>query len=141
LGIDGRKMSKSYRNAIYLCDPPQIIRQKVSQMFTDESRLRKTDPGHPNICGVFFLHKLYTPTQTVAQIELDCRKAKIGCVECKKRLAENLVLGLAPLQQKRHYYQSHKDKLKEIIEAGINKARTIASLTLEEVKEAIGIHI
>lgn len=139
LGIDGRKMSKSYHNAIYLSDPPKVIREKTLQMFTDKSRLRKTDPGHPDICNVFSFHKLYTSPEKVSQIEEDCKKARIGCVECKKLLAENLINGLAPLQEKRQYYQEHLEELKDIIDAGIKKARSVATTTLEEAKEAIGI--
>ena len=139
LGIDGRKMSKSYHNAIYLSDPPKVIREKTLQMFTDKTRLRKTDPGHPDICNVFSFHKLYTLPEKVNQIEEDCKKAIIGCVECKKLLAENLINGLAPLQEKRQYYQEHLEELKDIIDAGIKKARSVATTTLEEAKEAIGI--
>ena len=139
LGIDGRKMSKSYHNAIYLSDPPKVIREKTLQMFTDKTRLRKTDPGHPDICNVFSFHKLYTSPEKVNQIEEDCKKAIIGCVECKKLLAENLINGLAPLQEKRQYYQEHLEELKDIIDAGIKKARSVATTTLEEAKEAIGI--
>jgi len=139
LGIDGRKMSKSYHNAIYLSDPPEVIREKTAQMFTDKSRLRKTDPGHPDICNVFSFHKLYTLPEKVNQIEEDCKKAIIGCVECKKLLAESLINGLAPLQEKRQYYQEHLGELKDIIDAGIKKARSVATTTLEEAKEAIGI--
>ena len=139
LGIDGRKMSKSYHNAIYLSDPPKVIREKTLQMFTDKTRLRKTDPGHPDICNVFSFHKLYTSPEKVSQIEEDCKKARIGCVECKKLLAENLIKGLAPLQEKRQYYQEHLEELKDIIDAGIKKARSVATTTLEKAKEAIGI--
>ena len=139
LGIDGRKMSKSYHNAIYLSDPPKVIREKTLQMFTDKTRLRKTDPGHPDICNVFSFHKLYTSPEKVSQIEEDCKKARIGCVECKKLLAENLIKGLAPIQEKRRYYQEHLEELKDIIDAGIKKARSVATTTLEKAKEAIGI--
>jgi len=139
LGIDGRKMSKSYHNAIYLSDTPKVIREKTLQMFTDKTRLRKTDPGHPDICNVFSFHKLYTSPEKVSQIEEDCKKARIGCVECKKLLAENLIKGLAPLQEKRQYYQEHLEELKDIIDAGIKKARSVATTTLEKAKEAIGI--
>ena len=139
LGIDGRKMSKSYHNAIYLSDPPKVIREKTLQMFTDKTRLRKTDPGHPDICNVFSFHKLYTSPEKVSQIEEDCKKAIIGCVECKKLLAENLIKGLAPIQEKRSYYQEHLEELKDIIDAGIKKARSVATTTLEKAKEAIGI--
>ena len=139
LGIDGRKMSKSYHNAIYLSDPPKVIREKTLQMFTDKTRLRKTDPGHPDICNVFSFHKLYTSPEKVSQIEEHCKKARIGCVECKKLLAENLINGLAPIQEKRSYYQEHLEELKDIIDTGIKKARSVATTTLEKAKEAIGI--
>lgn len=139
LGIDGRKMSKSYHNAIYLSDSPEVIREKVSQMFTDKSRLRKSDPGHPDICNVFSFHKIYTPAETVAQIEEDCKNAKIGCVACKKHLAENLIKGMLPHQERRHYYETHADELKEIVEFGIKKAQMVARPTLEEAKAAVGI--
>ncbi len=139
LGLDGRKMSKSYHNAIYLSDPPDEVRKKVSQMFTDKSRLRKTDPGHPDICNVFSFHKIYTNPDTMAQIEADCKAAKIGCVECKKILAENLIAGLGPHWEKRAYYQGHENELQEIVNEGIRKATQIAKATLEEAKRAVGI--
>ncbi|RKX62407.1 MAG: tryptophan--tRNA ligase, partial [Thermodesulfobacteriota bacterium] len=96
-------------------------------------------PGHPDICNVFSFHKLYTSPEKVSQIEEDCKKAIIGCVECKKLLAENLIKGLAPLQEKRQYYQEHLGELKDIIDTGIKKARSVATTTLEKAKEAIGI--
>ncbi len=139
LGIDGRKMSKSYNNAIYLSDSPEEIRKKVSQMFTDKSRLRKRDPGHPDICNVFSFHKIYTAAEQVAEIERDCKAAKIGCVECKKIMAENLIAGLRPHQERRAYYKSHMDELKDIVATGIKKAQAVARQTLEEAKAAVGI--
>ncbi|HDD35376.1 MAG TPA: tryptophan--tRNA ligase [Candidatus Desulfofervidus auxilii] len=139
LGIDGRKMSKSYNNAIFISDPPRILREKVGQMFTDKSRLRRSDPGHPDICNVFSLHKLYTSSEIVSQIEKDCKGAKIGCVECKQILAENLIKGMEPYQEKRQYYKTHLDELKDIVYNGIKKAQGVAHITLEEAKEATGL--
>ena len=139
LGIDGRKMSKSYNNAIYLSDPPEVIKEKVSRMFTDPSRLRRYDPGNPNICNVFSFHKLYTPTDVVEDIKRDCPLAKIGCVDCKKILAQNLIKGLSYHQERRQYYLMHSKELDEILQWGISYARKEAQATLEEVKDAVSI--
>ncbi|MDL1957165.1 MAG: tryptophan--tRNA ligase [Candidatus Desulfofervidus auxilii] len=139
LGIDGRKMSKSYNNAIFISDPPNVLKEKVRQMFTDQSRLRRSDPGHPEICNVFSIHKLYSSSEIVNQIETDCRRAKIGCVDCKQILAKSLIQGLEPYQEKRQYYKSHLSEVKETVIAGIEKARTIARATLEEAKAVVGI--
>ena len=139
LGIDGRKMSKSYNNAIYLSDPPEVIKEKVSRMFTDPSRLRRHDPGNPNICNVFSFHKLYTPTDVVEDIKRDCPLAKIGCVDCKKILAQNLIKGLSYYQERRQYYLMHSKELDDILQWGTSHARKEAQATLEEVKEAVNI--
>ncbi len=139
LGIDGRKMSKSYNNAIYLSDPPEVIKEKVSRMFTDPSRLRRYDPGNPNICNVFSFHKLYTPTDVVEDIKRDCPLAKIGCVDCKKILAQNLIKGLSYHQERRQYYLMHSKELDDILQWGISYARKEAQTTLEEVKKAVNI--
>ena len=139
LGIDGRKMSKSYNNAIYLSDPPEVIKEKVSRMFTDPSRLRRSDPGNPNICNVFSFHKLYTPTDVVEDIKRDCPLAKIGCVDCKKILAQNLIKGLSYHQERRQYYLMHSKELDDILQWGTSYARKEAQATLEEVKDAVSI--
>ena len=101
LGLDRRKMSKSYDNAIFLSDAPKVIEKKVPQMFTDPDRLRKKDPGNPDICNVFTLHNLYSPADDVARINRECRCADIGCVECKKMLIPYLNDFLSPIQEKR----------------------------------------
>ena len=137
LGIDRRKMSKSYNNAIYLSDTPEEIGNKVSQMITDPQRKRKNDPGDPDICNVFSFHKLYSADDQVSMVDSECRKAGIGCVECKKIMAGNLVDHLVPFQEKRAYYLSHKEKVMEILNEGTEKARSIARQTMEEVREAI----
>ena len=139
LGIDGRKMSKSYNNAIYLSDPPEVIKEKVSRMFTDPSRLRRYDPGNPNICNVFSFHKLYTSPDVVEDIKRDCPLAKIGCVDCKKILAQNLIKGLSYHQERRQYYLTHSKELDDILQWGISYARKEAQATLEEVKDAVSI--
>ena len=139
LGLDRRKMSKSYKNAIYLSDDPDTIRKRVMQMITDPARKRKSDPGDPDVCNVYTFHTIYSDKQIVDRVNAECRKAEIGCVECKKLMAEGLVEGLAPIREKRHYYEQRPEEVEEIIVAGSNKARETAVATMEEVREAIGI--
>ena len=139
LGIDRRKMSKSYDNAIFLSDSPEDIQAKVMQMITDPQRMRRSDPGNPDICNVFEFHKLYTDHETVEQINEQCRQALIGCVECKKIMADKLIEGLAPIREKRRYYESHPRVVTEIMEAGSRKARQVAQQTMGEVRTALKI--
>ena len=139
LGIDRRKMSKSYDNAIFLSDSPEDIQAKVMQMITDPQRMRRSDPGNPDICNVFEFHKLYTDHETVEQINEQCRQALIGCVECKKIMADKLIEGLAPIREKRQYYESHPHVVTEIMEAGSRKARQVAQQTMGEVRTALKI--
>ena len=108
-------------------------------MFTDPNRKRKTDPGNPDICNVFTLHKLYSHHDDVAMINRDCRIAKIGCVECKKKLAPHLVEFLAPIQERREYYVEHREAIDEILAEGNKKAQVIARKNLMETREAMGI--
>ena len=139
LGLDRRKMSKSYNNAIFLSDTPEVIREKVGQMITDPQRARRADPGRPEECNVFSFHQMYSPKETVERIDPECRKAEIGCVECKKEMAEHLVKVLEPIREKRAYYEARPDELKAIVEEGNQAARTVARATMEEVREAIKI--
>jgi tryptophanyl-tRNA synthetase len=140
LGLDRRKMSKSYDNAIFLSDTPEQIRTKVSQMITDPQRARRSDPGDPDVCNVFTFHKLYTPAEEVKEIDRDCRQAQIGCVECKKKMAENLIVALEPIREKRAYYEAHPEQVDEVIAAGCDKARKTAQETMEDVRAAIKIN-
>ena len=139
LGIDRRKMSKSYDNAIYLSDNPDVIADKVSGMITDPQRARKNDPGNPDVCNVFDFHKIYTEKETIDQIDKECRIADIGCVECKKIMAQNLIKALEPVRKKREYYSSRPELVDEIIKDGIKKARNVARQTMEEVRTAVKI--
>lgn len=139
LGIDRRKMSKSYNNAIFLSDSPEEIRNKVSQMITDPQRARRTDPGNPGVCNVFSFHQLYSNQETVQSIDEECRKAQIGCVECKQMMAENLIMALEPIHEQRAHYKAHPDKVRAIIEDGDHKARVVAGKTMEQVRSAIKI--
>jgi len=137
LGVDRRKMSKSYGNAIYLSDSIEQVRAKVMQMITDPQRARRSDPGNPDVCNVFEFHKLYTEAATVAQIDGQCRNAEIGCVECKKIMAANLVQAMAPIHEKRHHYQDRPEIVTQIIAEGNRKARHVAQETMREVRAAI----
>ena len=139
LGADRRKMSKSYDNAIFLSDDPETIRKKVGGFITDPQRARRADPGNPDVCNVFSFHKLYTPPDEVAEIDKECRSAGIGCVECKQKMAENLISALAPIRDKRAYYEARPQAVEEIMAAGSEKASQTARQTMEEVREAVKI--
>ncbi len=139
LGTDRRKMSKSYDNAIFLSDTPDQISKRVSGMITDPQRARRSDPGDPDVCNVFDFHKLYTPAAEVIEIDQDCRAAKIGCVECKKKMALNLSQALAPIREKRAYYEAHPQQVDDIMADGCNRARKSARATMEAVRAAIKI--
>ena len=136
-GLDGRKMSKSYGNMIELGESPENIREKVKGMITDPQRARREDPGRPEVCPVFSYHQHYSPADTTAQIEQDCRTAKIGCVDCKKQMAENLVQVLAPMQERRHHYESSPGEVWEILTEGTRRAQREAQQTLEQVRLAM----
>ena len=139
LGLDRRKMSKSYNNAIFLSDSPDEITAKVAKMLTDIQRARRSDPGNPDVCNVFEFHKLYSDGQTIERINRECRSAEIGCVECKQIMAQNLVKSLEPLREKREYYEAHPDLVDDIIADGCEKARRVAHQTMAEVREAVKI--
>lgn len=139
LGIDGRKMSKSYDNSIYISDRGEVLQTKVSSMFTDPQRMRKKDPGNPEICNVFTFHGLYSDEETVKEIDAGCRKATIGCTDCKKMLARRIAAELAPIHERMDYYTNHMNEIHEIIAEGNRKAERIAGQTLDEVRAAVKI--
>jgi len=139
IGIDRRKMSKSYHNAIFLSDTSEGIDEKVSQMITDPQRKRRADPGNPDVCNVFSFHEIYTPNEIVQQIDGDCRTAAIGCVDCKKIMAKNLNNALSPFREKRRELESDISKVRDIIENGDTRATSIARETMAEVREAVRI--
>ena len=138
-GLDGRKMSKSYLNFIALSDDPETVRKKVSVMITDPQRERRTDPGRPEICPVFSYHQRYTPAGEVRQIESDCRAAKIGCVDCKKKMAVHLNPALEPIQERRRQFEASPGEVWEVLIEGTRKARREAESTLRQVREAMHI--
>lgn len=139
LGIDGRKMSKSYENSIYLADRGDVLEKKVGTMFTDPQRMRKNDPGRPELCNVFAFHQIYSPSGEVDEISMECKKAKIGCVDCKKRLAGRISEGMRSVHERQDYYRSHLKEVKEMIAEGNIKARNVSRMTMEEVREAVKI--
>jgi tryptophanyl-tRNA synthetase len=139
LGLDRRKMSKSYNNAIYLSDTEEVVSKKVAGMITDPQRARKNDPGNPDECNVFEFHKQYSDPELVKQIEPQCRKAEIGCVECKKQMAVGLNAALAPVREKRAYYEERPELVNDIIEHGDAKAREVARATMADVRKAVKI--
>jgi len=137
-GTDGRKMSKSYGNTIALSDSPDEIRKKVSTMITDPARIRKDDPGHPEVCTVFSFHKVFNENE-VSEIEEQCRGGKIGCVQCKKNLANKMVEHLEPIYERRQKIIENPGIVKEVLANGNEKARKVAGETLEEVRKAMKI--
>ena len=136
-GIDGRKMSKSYNNAIYLSDDKETVEKKVLEMKTDPQRVRKTDPGNPEVCIVFDYHKIFTDEETRKDIDIKCRKAEIGCVECKKILSENLNNFLEPIRERRKEIEKDIDKYEKVFIDGTIAARNIAEDTMKEVRKAM----
>lgn len=133
-GLDGRKMSKSYGNTIALSDSPDIIREKVRNMITDPSKIKKNDPGHPDICSVYAFHKVFSEKTHQETYDV-CKTGGMGCISCKKNLAENIVGFMAPMYEKRQSLLSNKNRVIEIIREGTRHAREEARLTLEEVRD------
>jgi tryptophanyl-tRNA synthetase len=138
-GTDGRKMSKSYNNAIFLGEEPDSIEKKIKGMVTDTKRARRKDPGEPNDCNLFPLHKIYSFGDEIQQICNGCRSAEMGCTDCKALLLKNLLPAMAPIQEKRRLFVSQPEKIHEILNEGSKRARKVAKATLEEVKEAMKI--
>jgi tryptophanyl-tRNA synthetase len=139
-GTDGRKMSKSYGNAVYLKDPPEAVRAKIKPMVTDPARKRRTDPGTPEICPVFDLHKAFSPPETQAWAAEGCRTAGIGCLDCKGRLIEHLLHRLEEIHARRPEYAARPDTVWDILNEGSRRARDVARATMEEVRAAMKIH-
>jgi tryptophanyl-tRNA synthetase (EC 6.1.1.2) len=137
LGTDGRKMSKSYNNAIYFADSKEEVQQKVMKFFTDPQKLRKGDPGRPQLCPVFSYHKIFTNPEQTKQIEADCKSGALGCVDCKRLMFEGLNAFLEPIREKRSQVEGSLKELKDIFLEGSEKARQTARETLEEVREKI----
>jgi len=138
-GTDGRKMSKSYGNAIYLKDDPETVKQKLRPMLTDPARKRRTDPGDPEVCPVFDLHRAFSPEATREWAASGCRTAGIGCLDCKSRLAEHMLERLAGIHARRPELAARPDTVFDILLEGSKRARAVAEATLEEVRQAMKI--
>lgn len=135
-GIDGRKMSKSYHNDIALGAETEIIRERVNAMITDPARIRKTDPGHPEVCIVHAYHNIYT-TDKRADLEEECRAGRIGCVACKKLLAAIIEESMAPIRERRVEILKRPGYVDDILMEGARQAKAKAAVTMQEVREVI----
>jgi tryptophanyl-tRNA synthetase len=136
-GLDGRKMSKSYGNAITLSESVDDIRQKTRVMVTDPARKRRTDPGNPDVCPVYDWHKLFSPKETLEWAAEGCRTAGIGCIECKAKMADHLIEWIAPIRERRLQYEKQPARVLEIIDEGSKTARAHARQTMVRVREAV----
>jgi tryptophanyl-tRNA synthetase len=136
-GLDGRKMSKSYGNAITLSESDDDIRKKTKVMVTDPARRRRTDPGNPDVCPVYDWHKLFSPPETLKWSAEGCRTAAIGCIECKAKMADHLIEWITPIRERRVDYEKNPARVLEVIDEGSKKARAVAKITMERVREAV----
>jgi tryptophanyl-tRNA synthetase len=136
-GTDGRKMSKSYDNTILLSDPEPAVRAKLKTMVTDPARIRRTDPGNPDVCPVFDLHKVFSDEATQGEARQGCTSAGIGCIQCKGWLADAVVKELAPIQERRRHFEGNPAEVEEILAAGNARANVRAGQTLQEVRSAM----
>jgi tryptophanyl-tRNA synthetase len=138
-GLDGRKMSKSYGNAVFLSDTPQEIDQKLSRMMTDPARVRRSDPGEPEKCPAFQLHKIYCTPEEIEQVSMGCRTAGIGCLECKKVMIKHVIDDLAPFREKRVHYEKKPAEVEKILAEGTDVAQQAAAATMTEVRGTLGL--
>jgi tryptophanyl-tRNA synthetase len=140
-GTDGRKMSKSYGNTIMLADPEPVVRQKLKTMVTDPARVRRSDPGNPDVCPVGDLHKIFSSKETMAKVNEGCRSAGIGCIECKSWAADALVQLLNPMQERRRNFEENPRLAWDILEAGTERARKAAGSTMDVVRASMGMSL
>jgi tryptophanyl-tRNA synthetase len=139
LGLDGRKMSKSYNNAITLRDTPEEVTQKIKKMPTDPARVRRTDPGNPDNCPVWNLHQVYSSEKTKEWVVAGCKSAGIGCLECKQPVIDATNAELAPMRARAAEYDANPARLKEVLLDGCARARNVASETMQEVRDSMGL--
>lgn len=138
-GIDGRKMSKSYGNAVYLSDPPEEVERKIKMMVTDPARIKRSDPGNPDVCPLHSLHKVFGNDEEINRIDRECRTAEIGCTDHKRMLIRDVLNILRPLSEKRKELEAKPGLLDSIISSGVEKAKRVASETMTHVREAMKI--
>ncbi len=138
LGIDGRKMSKSYHNFIGLSEEPEVIRKKVQSMFTDPKRIRSSDSGHPDKCNVCSYYTVFFP-EMAKEANERCVKAQIGCTQCKRELAEKLICLVAPIQEKRRILREKPERIREILSSGTARASKVAKETVAQVRQLLGV--
>ena len=140
MGLDGQfKMSKSRENYISMKDEPDTIRKKLSTAFTDPNRKRKNDPGNPDICNIFTLHGSFSSDEQVATIDTECRRAGIGCVDCKKMLGDNLISKIDPIQSRYHELVDHPDDARDALAGGADRVRSLVVETLDETRSKMGL--
>jgi tryptophanyl-tRNA synthetase len=140
LGPDRRKMSKSYDNCLYLADPPAVLQKKIASAITDPARKRRDDPGDPDVCLIFDYHKIYSDAARIEDINQRCRKAGLGCVDCKKMIADSLVDSLQEHQEKRAHFLKNADELDGILAEGAQRARQVATETMDAVRRVMKVH-
>ena len=138
-GLDGRKMSKSYNNTIDLADTPEQIKKKCSQMFTDPTRIRRSDPGHPETCNLFEFHKLFSSQELQGKVQLECRRAQIGCVDDKQLIAEQIISAIEPIRERREAFLNDRSTLVDILRDGSHRATNRAEETMETVRSALSL--
>jgi tryptophanyl-tRNA synthetase len=139
-GTDGRKMSKSYGNAIYLIDSPEVIREKARMMITDRTRIKRTDPGHPENCDVCQMHRFFLSSEAADRFDDDCRGARIGCVDRKRALADSIIERYGAIGERSRELREHPEKVIAIMKEGSRRAQLEAQKTMGEVRRAIKMH-
>jgi tryptophanyl-tRNA synthetase len=138
-GTDGRKMSKSYGNAVILSEPPADVEAKLSRMATDPRRVRRRDPGEPADCPAFNLHRIYCTPEEIEFVTHGCRTAEIGCLDCKKIMIRHVLEDLAKFREKRTYWERHRDEVRDVLVEGGRQARAVAAQTMAEVRDVVGV--
>jgi len=138
-GLDGQKMSKSYNNTISLREEPSEVEKKIRTMRTDTNRVRRDDPGNPDLCPVWQLHEVYSNDEVKDWVQTGCRNAGIGCIECKGPVIDAVKAELIPIQERAAHYENNPDLVKSIIQEGSEKAREAARDTMEDVRHAMGL--
>ncbi len=140
VGVDGRKMSKSYDNAIFLSDSPKEVEQKIMTMITDPARVKRTDPGNPELSPVYQLHKVFSSQKEIEEVGKGCSTAGIGCIDCKKVLLRNIFMIMEPIWQRRNELLNNPDMLDDIVNRGTEKATKTVEETMQLVRDAMGLY-